>query len=174
MKNNFDEIELKLIRTLNDFLREAKSHGVASIEPWNNKMWTRGLQEKICRLGLDEDYGVAPNIGIKAWLYDIVWYVEDSKNRLIKIPLIVECEWNLRYDEIQYDFEKLLVGNAERRLMICQCPRKGIEQLISNLVTAIDLFQENHGDKFLIAVLDSDTEDEFIFRTFTKPPLVKK
>jgi hypothetical protein len=103
----------------------------------------------------------------REWLYDIVWYVEDPERRLAKVPLIVESEWDRNYSGIKYDFEKLLVGNAERRLMICQCESNDVDALFDKFKKAIETFQENYGDRFLFAVLDSQTESEFYFRTYT-------
>jgi len=167
MTENFDDIEKKIIMEMDDFfmeVEEKKYHG--------DKIWTNRLKEKIGDLGFDLGYKVS--IGgfrdkfEREWLYDIVWYVEDAESRLQKIPLIVESEWDRNYSGIKYDFEKLLVGNAERRLMICQCKTDDIDNLFEKFKSAIDAFEENFGDRFLIAVLDSQTESEFYYKTYTK------
>ncbi len=168
MTENFDEIENQIIKEMDDFFIEVEEKKYLG-----DTIWTNRLKEKIGDLGLNLGYQVAVG-GFRdkferEWLYDIVWYVEDEEKRLQKIPLIVESEWDRNYSGIKYDFEKLLVGNAERRLMICQCKTKDIDNLFDKFKKAIDAFEENFGDRFLIAVLDSQTESEFYYKTYTKP-----
>ena len=80
----------------------------------------------------------------------------------------MESEWDKKYSGIKFDFEKLLIGNAERRLMICQSRENEIDNLLYKFKNAIDVFTENTGDKFLFAILNCDTDDVFHFRTYTK------
>lgn len=168
MTENFDYIDKRIIKEMDDFFIEVEQKKYLG-----DKVWTNRLKEKLGDLGAELDYKVAVG-GFRdkferEWLYDIVWYVEDNQNRLQRIPLIVESEWDRNYSGIKYDFEKLLVGNAERRLMICQCMTEGIDDLFNKFQAAIDAFEENVGDRFLIAVLDSVTESEFYYRTYIKP-----
>ena len=61
------------------------------------------------------------------WLFDLHWYT-DGKNpyTTLTLPLVMECEWQQKrkgdkvnkFSGIKYDFQKLLVANAELRLMI--------------------------------------------------------
>ena len=167
MNENFDEIEMNIIKELDDFFVEVEQE-----KHKGNKIWTSRIKEKICELGMTLGYKVC-GAGFlekfeREWLYDIVWYVEDIEKRLIKIPLIVESEWGSNYAEIKYDFEKLLIGNAERRLMICQAKSENIDDLFTKFKEAINAFEENDGDRFLIAIYDSSTEAEFYYKTFTK------
>lgn len=170
MTENFDELDRRIIQEIEDFLAEADEKKYLG-----DRIWTNRLKERIGDLGFELGYQVAVG-GFRdkferEWLYDIVWYVEDKERRLIKVPLIVESEWDRNYSGIKYDFEKLLVGNAERRLMICQCKSDGIDELFEKFKKAIETFQENYGDRFLFAVLDSQSESEFYFRTYTKERL---
>ena len=168
MTENFDEIEKRIIKELNNFFIEVEEKKYLG-----NKVWTNRLKEIIGDLGTELKYKVC--IGgfrdkfEREWLYDVVWYEEDIEKRLIRIPLIVESEWEKNYSGIKYDFEKLLVGNAERRLMICQSKTNGIENLFIKFKEAIIAFEENYGDRFMIAIFDSQTESEFYYKTFTKP-----
>lgn len=62
------------------------------------------------------------------WLYDLHWYTEGNEPYSpTSLPLVVECEWNpkkrgekkkIPYSGIKYDFQKLLIANADLRLMI--------------------------------------------------------
>ncbi|MDR3697913.1 hypothetical protein [Mucilaginibacter sp.] len=167
MTENFDEFEKRIIQVLDGFLIEAEANNYVG-----NRTWTNRLKEIIGDLGLQLNYDVAiggfRNKFEKEWLYDIVWYQEDSEKRLVRIPLIVECEWDRSYSGIKYDFEKLLVGNAERRLMICQSNPGEVENLFLRFQEAINIFEENYNDRFLIAILDSDSESFYYYKTFTK------
>lgn len=170
MTNNFDKIEQEIINELNTFFLEVKQNNYHG-----NTIWTKRLKERIGYLGKEKGYYVA-TAGCdgefeKEWLYDVVWYVEDNEGRLESIFLIVESEWEINYSGIKYDFEKLLVGRAHNRLMICQSRSHNIENLFEEFKKAIDAFKGNFNDRFLIAILDYDTEDEFHFKTYTKQML---
>lgn len=72
------------------------------------------------------------------WLYDLHWYEEQKqeKYKQTSLPLVVECEWDWirenerkkelkkrkpktdKFGEIKWDFQKLLVANADLRVMI--------------------------------------------------------
>jgi hypothetical protein len=39
---------------------------------------------------------------------------------VIDVPMILESEWNLKVDEVEADFSKLLLGRADRRVMVFQ------------------------------------------------------
>ncbi len=63
----------------------------------------------------------------REWLYDIHWFTNGKEPYSVEsLPLVVECEWNPRrkgdgkipYSGVKYDFQKLVVANAELRLMI--------------------------------------------------------
>jgi hypothetical protein len=78
----------------------------------------------------------------KEWLYDFHWYLEEGEKKgvenfilkrddishlhycPISFPLVVECEFgnsnskNRIYRQVRYDFQKLLIANAELRLMV--------------------------------------------------------
>lgn len=167
MNENFNELDNKIFGEIKEFIKEACSNNYIG-----DRLWTNKIKERLCSLGKSLEYQVAVG-GFrdeyeKEWLYDITWYEEDSDNRLIRIPLIVESEWDKSYFGIKYDFEKLLVGNAIRRLMICQWPKSNLNELLDKFAIAIESFEENKGDTFLFAILDSESEEEFIFRKYTK------
>ena len=168
MTNEFNQIEKKLINVINNFLKDADEQNLIG-----NRVWTNGLKVRIGELGIKEGFEVATggfrDVFEREWLYDIVWYLTDDQKRLVRIPLIVESEWDINYQGIKYDFEKLLVGNAEHRLMICQSKFENVEGLFAKFKEAINVFEENYGDRFLIAILDSQTESEFYYKTYTKP-----
>lgn len=87
---------------------------------FNYKVYANGLSPNLTQL----NGGTFKN---SEWLFDLHWYVE-GKNpyTTTRLPLIMECEWQQKrkgdrkvpFSGIKYDFQKLLVSNAEFRLMI--------------------------------------------------------
>ena len=102
----------------------------------------------------------------KEWLYDLHWYTEsDSEPYMpIALPLIVECEWNPKrnedsknsYSGIKYDFQKLLVSNADLRLMIFSVKKESeISELNDYFDRAINSYIHlTKGSKFLFIAFD--------------------
>jgi hypothetical protein len=103
------------------------------------------------------------------WLYDLHWYTESSEPYLPKsLPLVVECEWNPKrkgdrevpYSGIKYDFQKLLVTNADLRLMIFIIKKdneiveldKYFNKAINNYIHLVP------GSKFLFIAFDERLE----------------
>ena len=167
MNENFDPTELEIINEFNQFLLDVEKDKISG-----DRNWTYHLKKRIAELGTRKGYKITVGgFGDEfagEWLYDLVWFVEDKNGDLTNVPLIVESEWDKKFSGIKFDFEKLLVGNAERRLMICQSSKKDMNELFSKFKNAIDKFQENKNDRFLFAVLNYDTDNEFYFRTYTK------
>jgi hypothetical protein len=58
------------------------------------------------------------------WLYDLVWYTSERDEdtgieRTTSIPLVMECEWDASLEGMALDFDKLLVANADLRVLVC-------------------------------------------------------
>lgn len=136
--------------------------------------WTSGIMEKLAELGC-ETYDLHISTSAidgyeKGWLYDMVWYEveDDSENKLVRIPLVVESEWNISLRSIKYDFEKLLVANAGLRLMICQARTNKKELTLDYFEKAIKAYKQGQaGERFMIALLDVDNE-AFSFHYFQR------
>ena len=162
----FDEIELKIMSCLNGLVTEADEKNYKG-----DSVWTTRIKEILTDLGHSEGFEVCPDSCSGAWLFDLSWYEENSNERLISIPLVVESEWNRGLRHIRYDFEKLLSSNAERRLMICQAKTNMIEPLFQYFEDAIsDYNRSKVGDRYLIAILDDFNSGEFIYRLLVKQP----
>lgn len=93
------------------------------------------------------------------WMFDLIWYrdiqdreegiqpvCEDKKFLLQCLGLVMESEWGGvkhgdTYGEVKYDFQKLAIVNAERRLMICKRKRgdKGLKKLMDYIKEQIQL-----------------------------------
>lgn len=99
------------------------------------------------------------------WLYDLHWYTEADEPYLpISLPLVVECEWSPKrksdrkvpYSGIKYDFQKLLVANADLRLMIFIIKKDNdIVELDNYFDKAINKYEHlEPGSKFLFIAFD--------------------
>ena len=123
------------------------------------KVYSHGLSQELCQ----EHGGEFKNV---EWLYDLHWYTEVPGEDFMtnELPLVVECEWNPRfrndpripYGGIKYDFQKLLVTNAELRLMIFIIKKDcDLERLDDYFEKAIDNYQHLRKDaKFLFVAYD--------------------
>lgn len=162
-------IEIEILKGLNEFSRKILNHNshVLGIE------CTKGIKEVIGSIGLQMNYGVAAsgnNNFEYEWLYDIIWY-ETNDSGFLKLKLAVESELCYDLGQIKYDFDKLLVTNAELRIMICMSfPHgKGFEQIYRqclNSVTNYELLPI--GSRFLLLIWDDYDSGEF------KPYLIVK
>lgn len=112
------------------------------------------------------------------WLYDLHWYIE-GKNpyTTTRLPLIMECEWQQKrrgdskvaFSGIKYDFQKLLISNAELRLMIFKIIRPSDFELLS------EYFEDNINNykhlrkrsRFLFIAFH-DRKKTFYYREITK------
>ncbi len=153
-------IEQSIINTMREF--EASASGILK----NNAPWTRGIKRRLYDLGCKYDYTICAS-GLDGdseaeWLYDVVWYKEDGKGqdaRLVDVPMIAECEWNAGIGHIKYDFEKLLLGNAPLRVMICQATTDTMQATKDYFADAIDKYPYNSRDaRFLIIILETTSE----------------
>lgn len=94
------------------------------------------------------------------WLYDLVWYTskvdqDTGMERTTSVPLVMECEWDASLASIALDFDKLLVANADLRVLVCGeysgFPR---EAVFSYCQRAVEGFARTRpGDTFLVCVI---------------------
>jgi len=161
----FDNIELEICDCLNAIVEEAEKKKYIG-----DGIWTNSIKEKLSELGDKHGFNVSPDESDGEWLFDLIWYVNDSKTeQLIRLPLVMESEWNRSLGHIRCDFEKLLVANAERRLMICQAKHELIEERFRYFECAIRDYQHNRkGDRYLIAILDDYYSGEFVYKLIIK------
>lgn len=110
---------------------------------------TEHIMDALSQLGREQGYkSMSSRISVKLakegwfkkaeWLYDFHWYKENQPYGMTNLPLVVECEWDWIRDEerkkkeklgggkpdifgaIKWDFQKLLVANANLRVLIFQ------------------------------------------------------
>lgn len=94
------------------------------LKPTGDGDWTRAVKSIVGGLGISHGWDVCTaSLGYpyeSEWLYDQTWYFS-PEGQLHKIGLLMECEWSSKLTEIQYDFEKLLVGRAPIKVMVFAC-----------------------------------------------------
>lgn len=137
--------------------------------------WTNEVKQTLAELGESKRYLIyTSGFGTeynREWLFDLVWYKEEGAEhnaRLIDVPLVVECEWNMAFKHIKFDFEKLLTSNARLRLMTCYSHPNDIAGLKVYFKEAIDKYPLlQQGARFLLAILNSHT-NEFEFELYVK------
>jgi hypothetical protein len=129
---------------------------------WTNRAWTRAIKDDIGRLGKTKDWLVCAS-GFcdqfeREWLYDLVWYREDSRRRLSEVGLVLESEWIIDPLGIKYDFEKLLVAKAPLKVMICQSKGSAGASASTTLTSLEDSINAFHAgvatEVYLLAVFD--------------------
>jgi hypothetical protein len=139
---------------------------------WSEPRWTREVKRVVGVIGTRHGFAVCasgwPKIFYEEWLFDLVWYKNDKNDRLVSVPLVLESEWSLSFEEVKYDFEKLLVAKAQLRILVHQARTKAaLEDVQRKLITLVSEFEgSTKGDRYLFAGWDYKTT-EFSFRPFT-------
>ena len=138
--------------------------------------WTKAIKTELCGIGQSFVYEVyakdveedKKNGG--EWLYDVTWleYNRSGDGELTDSPLVVECEWG-DYQDIEDDFEKLLLARARVRVMIFggtdePSVAKDIADKLAGKVTAFKGSRAE--DAWLLAAWEPN-EDSWRFRYFT-------
>ena len=109
--------------------------------------WTLGVKTALCEVSR-RIFPVETNQNIKTyasgvdsagpeWLFDVTCLVEDADIDwcIYKTALVAECEWGAWID-IRHDFQKLLVANAEVRVMVfdlSRFERRTMDQIVFDL-----------------------------------------
>lgn len=121
LKNNtdgFDAIETALFEALQ---KVVESYANLPTE-YNNKRgtWiTAKIKEQIGEVGALLGYAIASSIHGGEWLYDVVWYKNNSDNCLETVDLVLESESSTKEHALKYDFEKILISSAKYKVFVC-------------------------------------------------------
>jgi len=143
--------------------------------------WTAIIKKVFVQLGHEHGYKVSTSLAPEhraqleledghmpvwgEWLYDLVWYtsvIDKYANRDIErttsIPLVMECEWAASLNAIALDFDKLLVANADLRVMVCGGYKNfPAEPVIEQCNRAVQTYEQGHiGDKFLVCIVPEE------------------
>ena len=128
--SNYNPVEEKIIMTMNS-LHER-------IADSSDSAWTHQIKKDIGKLGIEEGWGICAggmkNEGFEAeWLYDLVWFESNKNNELLDVGLVLESEWNKSFDQVKYDFEKLLLSKSKYKVMVFQNGEKATEEIFNIL-----------------------------------------
>ena len=146
--------------------------------------WTKAIKTELCRIGQDfgckvgalksevhegcRDYG--------EFLYDVTWLEYGGDGQLVDAHLVAECEWAnlIKNDEIDDNFQKLLLACAGVRLMIfngdfeCDGCKPGSRRIAERLAKWVREFNGSRAeDAWLLAAWEKKGEDGWSFSYFT-------
>lgn len=155
--NDFLSIEKEIISKLDSLFK------MSFEETWRgNTIWTGKIKEVLSDLGHSLDYISSSNHDGREWLFDLIWFTLNKRNNFNRLVLAMESEWDLSWDQIRYDFDKLLATNATHKLIICQSILSSRDTLLHNFQISINDYQLGIKDeRFLISIYNSTKETEF-------------
>ena len=138
-----------------------------------DKQWTIRIKTLLADLGYKKGYDVSTSgledKTVTEWLYDFVWYKENSEKYIETVPLVLECEWGRKLKDIKFDFEKLLLANSEMKFMICQAKPNQFEQFCNYFEKAVSSYQLlQSGSRIVVAILDDYNTGLFTYKLFVK------
>jgi len=125
------------------------------------------VKRALTGLGRARGYKVrtsVPEADEGGWLFDLTWRKE-KRGWLQSIPLALESEWNHR--GASYDFQKLIIARADRRVMILSAkPKTPAAPAIQALIQVVERCAlTRDGDRYLFACW-IEPEKKFEFRLY--------
>ena len=102
------------------------------------------------------------------WLFDMTWYEADDEGQLLSLGLVMESEWGPYWNDVRFDFEKLLVADAPVKVMVFEEVRdvEGSAALFEKLKERVNAYKGiKVGHKYLFACFKGDTRG-FEFEVF--------
>ena len=162
---NTNDIEKAIIRLISDASQRLIENGNHS-----NAAWTTAIFTDLTKYAYDLNLLVwtKPNElddTLNGFLYDFVICEGHTPIDIDKVWVAMECEWNLAFDEIKYDFYKLVQSRSMLRVMIFQS--RDVKRTTSDLVSILETSQMSMcGDHYLLAGWSD--EDGFTFTSHTK------
>lgn len=101
-------------------------------------------------------YCPCPEVGNKEWLYDFMWFKNNEANDMLnEVALVLESEWGLYYDEVRYDFEKLLIANAPVKVMVFQSWYTKANEAFQRMETSIHSFRGGNPAIYILACFEN-------------------
>ncbi|MCX6979508.1 MAG: hypothetical protein NTV08_01975 [Verrucomicrobia bacterium] len=125
--------------------------------------WTALLKTELRRVGHEHEYLVSPcpDDGNKEWLYDLIWFRNDSNNQLREVAMVLESEWSNNEWHIQEDFEKLLVAKAPIKVMAFESNLSELPKRWCLLKDGIRVFEKQSTDETYILAGFKTEDHEF-------------
>jgi len=158
---------------IEDIIEELK--GINDGSHNTNKTWTIAIKKAL--IDVADKYGYWSNCSLgeeykenenNEWLYDIIIYSYNDDKIFDKVYLVGESEWNSTYEQIEYDFLKLIFARAEVRLMVYQVSGNNYDKYKNNLINIIEKSNSCiNGDIYLLAIYNNTT-DEFKVEKYIK------
>ena len=101
---------------------------IAQAEEAPDSKWTEMIKRSLGALAERDGYEVRTTTSDKRyageWLYDFTALETDSEGNILSIALALESEGNTSFEEISYDFDKLIQAKAKQKVMIFQQRKK--------------------------------------------------
>jgi hypothetical protein len=137
VKNNFYDLS-ELEKLLWSTLEKIRDEYTILSKDQKNIFWiTQKIKEYYSEIEDDDNCDVESE-----WMFDLVWYKNNKNGYLEKTVLVLESELSDRSSKgLLYDFKKLLLSNAELRVMICF--GYGNNNSPQNVNEIITLFEES-------------------------------
>jgi hypothetical protein len=147
-------IELLIRKELNAVVKSGDQAG-----NWKRSEWTKRVKEAVSKVGRARKYVITVHgLGDKTepqWLFDMAWSVECGPKRayLQRLVMIAEFEWNRKEEDLDWDFQKLMVGRADFRLFVFDQKRKDdVKRIMDRFIEQISMYQgTQEGDRYLLA-----------------------
>lgn len=100
------------------------------------------------------------------WLWDFVWSNEgtgdDGWKDLYALELVCESEWDMYFDALLMDFQKLMVVKAKIKLFICQGCKKNEctsnQKLFEKLSNRVENAFRSIDEVWILFISSNDTE----------------
>lgn len=146
--NRLDPIEREIFQAVSLAIKDYWQFWEKPEERKKQKWLTRQIKDRVGELGVSKGMGVSSFGEEGEWLYDLVWYRNNEAGHLRDVPLVLESEMSTRsLDGLKWDFEKLLVANADHRVFICYHQGNySFPNNINNLFSFFDtMVQTYHG-----------------------------
>lgn len=158
----FQPIEHQLFQVLDELI--VKSYGEKLT---GNTVWTKNVKQVISDLAYSNECIASSNNDGREWLYDLIWFKIDKEEYFSELVLCMESEWDKNWNQIKYDFDKLLISNATHKLMICQAYEEKTNEILNNFQKSINRYQlGNKSERFMISIYNASKSDEHEFIHF--------
>jgi hypothetical protein len=129
------------------------------------RKWTTIFKDSLGKLVIGSNLIQYPNSKYGEWLVDLCWSeeTENWQETFCGLKLACEIEWSTKIDNIIYDFQKLLVVNAEIKLFIYQYTKnEKREEINKKLFKAFSPFVKN-SPEIIIAASGNNTKELYIY-----------
>ncbi|MDR1388719.1 MAG: hypothetical protein LBJ31_01905 [Treponema sp.] len=162
---------------ISDFINDI----IVSLEAVNdgthsgNKEWTIAIKKKL--IDIAEKYSLSVNCNIYGeeykhnegveWLYDLIIY-SSNKGYFDEVYLVCESEWSFNFDDIRYDFQKLLFARSKVHMLVYQVSQENYDEYKDGFINEIEKSGSClSGDVYLFAIYNI-SNDAFVIEKYIK------